>query len=236
MNPKTLSLLLTEMQRANTEERSARAEYYAYLQSRGDADESLEAHMSKYASLAQFASPASDALLQALQRLSAVPFPKPLLAFYRTLGGFRGGDRLQGLILHAADNLATNSVPNPEQPWDNVPSMGLVDMILWSWGNDRFEFKPESREGLNAAQVATLNRDYSIVGWRPIYDGEGFEYFYFDRDGRFGILRYHQDAFDEIYTEALQPMLLKSEATLTFDEAMAALLASAAKSDWDDEE
>jgi hypothetical protein len=236
MNPKTLSLLHAEMQRVNALERVEREEHYAYLQSRGEADESFEDYMAKYASLARLATPASETLLVALQGRSAVPLPESLLDFYRGAGGFRGGNRLQGLIIHDAEIVVTKCAPNPQEPWDCLRSMGLIDMILWSWGNDRFEFKPESGDGLSAAEVAMLNHNYSIAGWRPVEEGEGFQYLYFDRDGRFDILHYHQDAFDELYAESLRPMLQQSLATLTFDEAMAALLASAAKSDWDDDE
>jgi len=235
MNPETLSLLRAEMQRVNTLGRVEREEHFAYLQTRGEADESLDTYMARYASLARFATPASEALLLALQELSAVPLPKSLLAFHRGLGGFRGGNRLQGLVIHDAETLLAKCAPNPQQPWDHLRSIGLVDMILWSWGNDRFEFKPESGDGLDAAEVATLNRNYSIAGWRPVEEGEGFQYLYFDRDGRFDILHYHQDAFDELHAQSLQPMLLRSPATLSFDVATLTMLTSAAKLDWDDE-
>lgn len=44
--------------------------------------------------------------------------------------------------------------------------MGLVHMVLWAWGNDRFEFDPGSQEGLDQPSVDALNAKYGIIGWR----------------------------------------------------------------------
>ena len=41
--------------------------------------------------------------------------------------------------------------------------------------------------------------------------------------------------FDALYKGSLHPMLEHSQATQNFDEAIAALIASAAKSDWDED-
>ena len=141
--------------------------------------------------------------------------PAPLQVFYRAAGSFFGGPQLQDL-----------AIPAPGD-WEALASLGLADVVRWSWGNDRFEFDPDQRGGLTRDEVAALNRRYSAVGWRVVEDGEGFDYLYFDSEGRFGRLFYHQDAFDELYQDELRPMLAESPARASFDEALAQLLEAA---------
>ena len=113
--------------------------------------------------------------------------------------------------------------------------MGLVDMIRWSWGNDRFEFDPASGDGLTQIEVDSLNAQYSVIGWHDVFEGEGHEYLVFDRSGAFAILPYHQDAFDELYKDSLRPMLGgEMNEAVSLDEALVKLLASAEADEWED--
>lgn len=221
-----LALLRSHMERVNAAELAARRDYHAYLADRGDKNDTLEEHIAKYASLARLGEPASDADIAALQALSRPPLPADLLAFYRSAGAFHGGASLQDCVIHAPAALLAAS-RKPPGTWEGVASMGLPDMVRWAWGNDRFEFEP-GRGGLTAAEVGALNRGYSVIGWRVVEDGEGFEFLYFDAQGRFGRLFYHQDAFDELYEEALQPMLTRSPADASLADALAAFVNAAA--------
>ena len=227
------SALLAAAKRVNDEERKQRVEYYEYLKGKGDAEPTLEEHLARFGSFARFGQPAGDSTVEALRARSQVPLPEDLVRFYRTSGSFQGGHYLKNMVVHAPDTLVKKSRRDPERPWDYAASMGLVDMIRWSWANDRFEFDPKSREGLTEDEVVALNRRYSIVGWYVIEEGEGHEYLYFDDKGRFGTLYYHQDAFDELYREDLKPMLGGREAPDTFDAAMLRLLKGAESPDFE---
>ena len=222
-----IDLMRAQAARVNALELAERRDYHAYLQSRGDRSETLEEHIDKYASLARLGSPATDDELARLQAICPVPLPPELLAFYRTAGGFEGGTRLQDALIHAPADLLRVSA-RPAGQWDALPSMGLVHMVRWAWGNDRFEFDPDSGEGLDQAGVDALNANYAVIGWRVLEEGEAHEFIYFDRHGGFGRLHFHQDAFDELLADDLEPMVRQARpAPGRFDTVLADFIAAA---------
>ena len=227
------SALRAAMTRVNEAERKQRVDYYEYLKGKGEAEPTLEEHLARFASFARFGRPASQDAIEALRPLSRPGLPEDLVRFYRESGSFEGGHYLKNMVVYAPETLVAKSKRDPERRWDHAASMGLVDMIRWSWANDRFEFDPKSREGLSEDEVIALNRDYSIVGWYVVDEGEGYEYLYFDGQGRFGTLYYHQDAFDELYREHLKPMLGGRPAPDSFDAAMLQLLKGAEAPDFE---
>lgn len=223
-----IELLRTQAERANTVELRERRDYHAYLQGRGDRSETLDEHIARYASLARLGPPAAEEDLRRLQAMCPVPLPAGLLAFYRTAGGFLGGSRLQDAVIHAPADLLRAS-EQPPGAWDALPSMGLVHMVRWAWGNDRFEFEPGSGEGLDQAGIDVLNAHYAVIGWRAMDEGEAHEFLYVDRAGRFGRLYFHQDAFDELLADDLNPMVQRLRpAPGEFDEVMSAFAAALA--------
>lgn len=235
MKRTTIELLHATMNRINAVELTTREDYYAYLLTRGDDSETLEAHIAKYASFVKLGPPSSEQSIDALRKLSGPTLPESLLDFYRTVGLIHGGNRLKGLMLHSPVTLVLKSAPNRENPWDCVPSMGVVDMIRWSWGNDRFEFDPASGGGLTQVEVDALNAQFSVVGWFTLFEGEGYVYLLFDGNGTFTTLHYHQDAFDELYADSLQPMLCgEMGGAVSFDEALVKWLADAEADEWGD--
>ena len=191
---------------ANAIELRERRDYHAYLKAHGDDSETLDEHIARHANLARLGPPAVPDDLARLQTICPVPLPAELLAFYRTAGGFHGGKRLQDAVIHAPADLL-RATERPDSQWDRLRSMGLVHMVLWAWGNDRFEFDPASGEGLDQASVDALNGNYAIVGWRVMDAGEAHEFIYLDRGGRFGRLYFHQDAFGELLVDDLVPMV-----------------------------
>ena len=217
------ALLRSHLERVNARELAARRDYHAYLVGRGDEKDTLEEHIAKYASLARIGEPATPHDIEALQALSQPPLPAELVDFYRTCGSFRGGHYLHDCVIHAPSALL-DAHRRPRGEWEVLPSMGLAAMVRWAWGNDRFEFEPD-QGGLAAAEVAALDRAYSAIGWRVVASGEGFEFLYFDAHGRFGRLFFHQDAFDELYEDSLQPMLAASPATQDLGDALRDFLA-----------
>jgi hypothetical protein len=89
----------------------------------------------------------------------------------------------------------------------------LIDCIKFSWGNDRPEF-----DDVELSKIDYLNENYKCFGLYR-YDG-GFEeayYLYFDRNQKFGLVRYHQDDFDELWSVHLRNMLNKSPASESLD-------------------
>jgi hypothetical protein len=226
MNQATLALFVLTMERINALERQERENHYHYLLEQGDKTDTLDAHMTKFARFASFGTPASAASIVDLQRLSGPPLPRSLIDFYLTTGAFDGGERLSDLkVLSVPEPLAKSQTG--ECSWNKSPSMGLVDMILLSWGADLYQFNPASGEGLTQAEVLALNLNYSVNGWHYSDFGEAFDYLYFDAQGRFGIVGFHQDDFDSFYSEHLAPKIVQSAARLTLDEALAAMLKSA---------
>jgi hypothetical protein len=234
MQQSSLDRINAVMNRVNALEIKAREDYFAYLLKKGDNSDSLDQFMSKYASLARFGQAAADSDIEQLQTLSRLKLPAPLVQFYRSSGSLDGGDRLHGLVVHSPESLVKRSAPDAPD-WNRTRSVGLVDMIVLSWGGDRPEFDPASEERLTEKEVAGLNASYSVIGWYAVEEGEGFNYLFFDAAGKFGTLFYHQDAFDELYSEHLKPMLVASSAEQDFDEALAALVEAAVVPDALDE-
>lgn len=227
MSPSARELFASIITRVNTAERREREDYFAYLEKRGDHSETLDEHMAKYASFARFGVPASQDSIDRLRRLSGPALPQPLIDFYLDMGSLHGGNRLQGLVIYSADELIAHSHADTPR-WQHLRSIGLVDMIVRSFGGDRFEFDPASGEGLTQQEVDALNRQFSVIGWHTTDDGEGFEYIYFDRDGKFGTVGYHQDDFEAFYERELKRMMLQSDGYMTLDQALHAMLRSAA--------
>jgi len=94
-------------------------------------------------------------------------------------------------------------------------SLGIVDMIKLSWGNDRYELDDE----LSAPMRAFLNKNFICFGlYRTDDNLESANYLYFDTSGCFGSVFYHQDDFEELLANHLLPMLEASPAAQTLEE------------------
>lgn len=139
-------------------------------------------------------SPASADQLAQLQARCGLPIPPELQRFYRELGSVRAKESLSECYLRipsVASLLQGLAAPNT---WARRPSLGLVDAIVHSWGNDRPEFAPG--KFFSADQLKALNAQYIGFGlYRP--DLERAHYLYFDAQGRFGALFYDQDDFSD---------------------------------------
>ncbi|MBX9403852.1 hypothetical protein K4L06_21315 [Lysobacter sp. BMK333-48F3] len=164
------------------------------------------------------AGPAEPAQLERLQALEPAPLPAELVAFYRRYGG-----------LHNRDNTESHcmELPAPEQLADGleqadgyarIRSLGLADMIVYSWGNDRPEFAPG--RAFSQADLDELNGRYRCYGWYRTYTVlESAWYLYADPDGRFGALFYDQDRFDAAARE-LRALLAASPARQSLEQAL----------------
>lgn len=99
--------------------------------------------------------------------------------------------------------------------------MGLIDGIKHSWSNER----PEFDDVMPKSEIDYINTNYNCIGLYR-FDGildEAF-YIYFDKDHRFGLVRYHQDEFDELWDEHLTFMLTESQAKMTLKELLIQIL------------
>ncbi len=97
--------------------------------------------------------------------------------------------------------------------WEKIKGLGIVDMIKYSWGNDRYEFDEE----MESSMKNYLNENYKCFGrYRTEYGVEAANYLYFDNEGKFESIFYHQDDFDELLEGDLNPMMKKSLANQTF--------------------
>ncbi|WP_348945007.1 SMI1/KNR4 family protein [Chitinibacter sp. FCG-7] len=159
--------------------------------------------------------PATEAQLAQLQGFSNLPIPAELLQLYRQLGGITFNDCEESYIeiFSPAELLSLLVNRSPKLPAD---SLGLIDTIRRSWAYDRKELDPEAY--FDEDTLRSLNEDYKCFG---IYreDLEAAYYFYFDKNGQFGEVYYHQDEFNVLEC-ALSQMVDESAA----DNSLATLL------------
>lgn len=226
----------------NAPEIARRREYYDYLLSKGDSEETFEEHLAKYSQIIRVGETTSDAELAALEAALGRPLPDDLREFYKTVGQLRS--TMGPIEVPSARELLRRLALPEEWSGHRIRSLGLVDMIVHCWGGDRWEFRPES--GLiKAEEIERLNARYAVFGWLNSDPGlEGHHYLYFDEAGRFGTVFFHQEDFDRFYAESLGPMQERSPAKETLSELLVrAIEGFGARwqqmnydDDWDDDE
>ena len=155
--------------------------------------------------------PADEAALRDLAVHWGAALPDELLALYRRFGALAAAGPVDGCgpDLPSATTLLNQLAAG--EIWQRRDSLGLVDAIRHAWSNDREEF-----DGLDPERVALLNREFRCFGlWHGDDHGEGHHYLYADRQGRFGAVYYHQDGFEDLLTDHLDPMAEQSPARQT---------------------
>ncbi len=218
MKPATFERLQSVVEKSNAEELDRRRDYYAYLQQQRRAEPTLQDHLDRHASFARFGDPAGEALIESARKLSAIPFPPDLLGFYRQHGSFKGNDALKGLSIWSLGEMQRLSADDTAK-WQRLRSLGLVDAIRWTWGNDRPDLEPGSSHAvISVEQANSLNSRYTVIGRWTYPSLEGSGYLCFDGEGRFGIFHYHQDE------SPMHRLLGDSPARMTWDELMNAAL------------
>ncbi|WP_028603020.1 SMI1/KNR4 family protein [Ottowia thiooxydans] len=157
----------------------------------------------------RFDAPSTDEQLGLLQERCNISIPEDLKDFYLQYGGLERNEKYSECYLEIP---GVSKVLKLLNSIGELASLGLIDGIKHSWGNDRWEF--EEDEFFSSAELQSLNDKYKFFGlYRP--DLERAHYLYFDQQGNFGELFYDQDLFDDAETE-LRSMLLKSPASLDF--------------------
>lgn len=149
----------------------------------------------------------TDEEISELELLIDIAIPLPLKDFYRHCGRLINENNGESYCLSLFEPKALieyNTESFAETYSDRKVSFGLIDQIILYWGFDRPEFQVygERDEGLTKEETAYINANYKCFGhW---IDGdiiEGAYYLFFDREGNFGEVYYHQDAFSDIAFE-----------------------------------
>lgn len=157
---------------------------------------------------------ASPDQIVAIQRYFEIPIPEDLKSLYLEMSGLASYD-------NESWSLQIDEVPfllerlNHKDKWSQCRSLGLIDYIRFSWGNDRQELEEDVY--LTGEQIDFLNKNYKCFGlYRTDWGFEEADYLYFDRNGKFGTIRYHQDYIHELVPR-LMTLLQKSTATEDLD-------------------
>lgn len=177
-------------------------EYYHALCTVTPQRESFDVRMTGIGRFATTGAAATDPEINALRRRISVPLPEQLALFLRQIGGL-STDTIQ---FFSAWQLLENFNNLPTRP-SASRSIGIIDMIHRRWGSHRWELDPKN--GLiDQSDVDLLNQAYPCIGWFLTEDEESATYVYFDQEGKFGTLAYHQGAIETLLDEDL-PQLLK---------------------------
>lgn len=230
MNHLRFEEILATVEAFNDAELKRRRDYYAELCENEPQTESFEQHLERYADLVRTGNAVGAGEIAELAARITMPVPDELQAFYHVIGSLHCRDAQ----LFALPELlgCYRGVPTE---YGVAKSIGIIDMIRLCWGNDRFEFEPPNGY-ITQAEVDALNGAYACVGWYMPEDEESARYVYFDRQGNFGTIFYHQDAFDELYADDLLPMLTASPANHSLSEIILEIMQTVAKpSNIDDE-
>lgn len=211
--------ILELVEQRNAREIAQRRDYYEYLVSRGDRSETLEEHLERYAQVIRTGEAATASEIRSLEDVIGRPLPPELTELYTTIGMLYGHAQCQPEVPSVRSLL--QRLGDPSMPrYLKLRSLGLTDMMNAAWSNDRSEFDAETSI-LSAEELQTLNQAYTCIGWiRSDPGDEGHTYAYFDRDGRFGTIFFHQDEFGEVYEGALVPMMEESPARQTLSEIL----------------
>ena len=208
----------------NAAEIERRRDYHQYLVERGDQSETFEEHLEKFAMIVRTGETATPAEIRDLEGAIGRPLPPELAELYTTIGRLIGLSPRGQLEIPSVRRLLQR-MKDPSVPaYEKLCSLGLADMMRAPWGNERPELDPEngtvSAEGLEA-----INQAYTCIGWIRNDPGEeGHTYVYFDRDGRFGTVFYHQDDLEEICESGLLSWVEQNPERQTLSEILIGFL------------
>ena len=162
--------------------------------------------------------PAAEDAIARLRALEPRPLPAELEEFYRRFGGLGNQDNTESHCMELPGPAALADGLAQADEWQRIRSLGLVDVIVHSWGNDRPEFEPGAN--FQQPELDALNARYRCFGWyRTDTVGESAWYVYADEAGRFGALYYDQDGFGSV-ERLLRAMLGASPARQSLEEVL----------------
>lgn len=165
-------------------------------------------------------SPEADESIVQFESLVGMQFPNELKTFYKTFGGLTNQDNNESYCFE---------IFSPSQHFEFIKNgskdnnYGIIDMFLYSWGYDRYEFEDETL--ITPEDIKTLNQQYKCFGWyRTDTILESAYYLYFDEKGNFGVVFYDQDLFGKLQQE-LKKMLAGKAANFTLEHLLTDALA-----------
>lgn len=219
-----LTTLKNYQMEANAVERKLKAEYFDTLNP--GASEKEKTDFIKKHSYGTFSTEgqASEQDIADLERITGCSMPEELVDFYLNVGGMSGN--MPALSFTIPDIKKLIQWLDPENPkWRRLNSIGIIDMICASWGNDRPEFTEEG--GMPQNEIDYLNTRYKSFGYvQNNEDSEDYTYLYFDAEGNFGAVYYHQDQ-SSAWDDFLVPMLDKSLASRQLSQLLFGLVSEA---------
>ena len=140
--------------------------------------------------------------------------PLELKDFYNSMGNIKSNGLNENNSIDIFSTGYLSEKLESSDTWDKIFSLGLLDMIKFSWGNDRYEI-----DELTSKIKDYINSQYICFGWFRTGDNlESANYLYFDKKGKFGSAFYHQDDFESFFDEEIKPMLNGNFAVQTFGE------------------
>ena len=162
--------------------------------------------------------PAMQDELKELEERIGLPIPKELVNFYKKFGGLRN-IRQSEAYCFAIDEPSTlikikQGIRSARlDSFGLLPSFGLVDMMTYSWANDRPEF--QEYKYLSKEQTSEKNSRYKCFGWYRDEDIlDGAYYLYFDDCQSFGALYYNQNNISAACKELKKLLSNKIEGVL----------------------
>lgn len=146
-----------------------------------------------------------------------IRLPEALKSFYTGFGAIKNRDWNENNCMDLYSvRYMMERLDDPDKS-SGTKSLGIIDMIRLSWGNDRYELDDELSEPMKAF----LNSHFICFGlYRTDDNLESANYLYFDTHGQFGSVFYHQDDFDDLLQNHLQPMMKESPASHTLEELL----------------
>ena len=145
---------------------------------------------------------ATDADITKFEKNTGIQLPHELREFYTTLGKMQNKNNFESYCFEIFPLEKLEEIASPSSPSDKI---GLIEMILYSWGGDRHEFT--SGEFFTEEQLQKINSTYKCFGWyRDDHMLDAAHYLYFSTNGGFNKLYYNQDNF-EACEEKLKELL-----------------------------
>lgn len=155
-----------------------------------------------------------------LEHLAKRPLHQEFKRFYLEYGGVGYQDegvRDTGMTIRLLPARLLILALQDSRKYLRLNSLGIIDWLRYQYDNDLSKLNEKT------AEFHQLNQKYIGLGLRQ-YDHESTRHLYIDEQGKFGIINFHQDAYNTLWEDYLTPMLSQSPANMSLEEALIELL------------
>ena len=168
----------------------------------------------------EFKKIATEKEIEQLKEAFEIPMPADLVDFYATYGCIAPLESYycedHYLIIFSAQAMLKSI---NESEGGRCKSFGIVDMIVDHWGQDRYEFTDDLGEE-ETEMFKNINSKFKCIGEYALDWGlEESYYIFFDENGKYGAVRYHQDEYNELI-EQFESLLEGNGPTLSLKEVI----------------